>query len=96
MRQPGRSPDDNAEALLLGHAGNICALDVDPTGQWVVSGAWDAQSRVWPVGKWECEAVLEGHEGSVWAVLAWSSELVITGELRIGNWLWGFAHVFSM
>ncbi|KAI9793564.1 MAG: hypothetical protein M1816_007997 [Peltula sp. TS41687] len=79
VRQPGRSPEDNAEALLLGHTGNVCALDVDPQGQWIVSGGWDAEARIWRVGKWECDTVLEGHQGSVWAVLAWASDQVITG-----------------
>ncbi|KAH8816942.1 WD40-repeat-containing domain protein [Xylogone sp. PMI_703] len=79
VRQPDKVPSDNAEALLIGHSHNICALDVDPAGKFIVSGSWDASGRVWRVGKWECEAVLEGHEGSVWAVLAYDSETIITG-----------------
>jgi phospholipase A-2-activating protein len=53
-------------------------LDVDPAGKFVVSGAWDMEARIWPVGKWHTEAVLKGHEGSVWAVLAYDSETIIT------------------
>lgn len=83
VRRPGRSPEDNAEALLLGHTGNVCALDVDPEGQWIVSGSWDGQGRIWRMGKWECDAVLEGHQGSVWAVLAWASDMIVTGELLL-------------
>jgi phospholipase A-2-activating protein len=79
VRQPGHAPDANAEALLIGHANNVCALDVDTKGQYIVSGGWDAQARIWSVGKWECDAVLEGHEGSVWAVLAYDRETIITG-----------------
>ncbi|KAH0537464.1 hypothetical protein FGG08_005727 [Glutinoglossum americanum] len=79
VRQPTRAPEDNAEALLLGHSNNVCALDVDPSGKLIVSGGWDGQARVWGVGKWECDGLLEGHEGSVWAVLAWSQEIIITG-----------------
>lgn len=79
VRQLGKAPKENADALLLGHAHNVCSLDVSPDGQWVVSGSWDATARVWGVGKWECEAVLEGHEGSVWDVLAFDAETVITG-----------------
>ncbi|PQE29479.1 Polyubiquitin binding (Doa1 Ufd3) protein [Rutstroemia sp. NJR-2017a WRK4] len=78
VRQPSKTPDENAEALLLGHSHNICALDVDPAGRFIVSGSWDAEARIWPLGKWECESVLRGHEGSVWAVLAIDSETVIT------------------
>ncbi|MCJ1473991.1 hypothetical protein MMC13_002647 [Lambiella insularis] len=78
VRQPGKPPEDNAERLLMGHAHNVCALDVSPDGDWVVSGSWDGTARIWGVGKWECEAVLEGHGGSVWGVLAHNRETVIT------------------
>ena len=47
----------------------------------MVSGSWDGSARVWKVGKWECEALLEGHQGSVWAVLAYDEETIITGWL---------------
>ncbi|KAI9803241.1 MAG: hypothetical protein M1825_002032 [Sarcosagium campestre] len=79
VRQPHKKPEDAAEALLLGHSHNVCSLDVDPTGQWIVSGGWDGQARLWKTGKWETEAVLEGHGGSVWAVLAWDEKTIITG-----------------
>lgn len=82
VREPGREPDQNAEALLLGHAQNICALDVSPTGEYIVSGSWDSSARVWGVGKWECDALLEGHRGSVWAVLAYDRDTVITGSCQ--------------
>ncbi|KAL9586861.1 MAG: hypothetical protein Q9212_000605 [Teloschistes hypoglaucus] len=79
VREPGREPDQNAEALLLGHAHNVCALDVDSTGAYVVSGSWDSSARVWRIGRWECDALLEGHQGSVWAVLAYDRDTIITG-----------------
>src|SRR5437773_844922 len=85
VRQPSRAPEDNAEALLLGHSNNVCALDVDPSGKLIVSGGWDGQARVWGVGKWECDGVLEGHEGSVWAVLAWSREIIINGKGSVSH-----------
>ena len=78
VREPSKAPDDNAERLLIGHAGNVCALDVDPAAQYVVSGSWDATARTWPVGKWEPETEFRGHEGSVWGVLAYDSETIIT------------------
>lgn len=81
VREPGREPDQDAEALLLGHAHNVCALDVSQDGTYVVSGSWDSSARVWRVGKWECDAVLEGHQGSVWAVLAYDKDTIITGPL---------------
>jgi len=79
VRQPGKPPEDNAERLLMGHAHNVCALDVNSDGGWIVSGSWDASARVWNLKNWECEAVLEEHEGSVWAVLAYDKETIITG-----------------
>ncbi|RHZ63881.1 WD repeat PLAP family protein [Aspergillus thermomutatus] len=78
-RQPGKTADDNADAMLLGHGHNVCALDVCPEGGWVVSGSWDSTARLWRVGKWECDVVMEGHQGSVWAVLAYDKDTVITG-----------------
>jgi len=80
-RQPGKAPQDNADGLLLGHAANVCALDVSEDGQTIVSGSWDTEARVWQVGQWEATAVLNGHEGSVWAVLAYDKETIITGTL---------------
>ncbi|CAG7926799.1 unnamed protein product [Penicillium olsonii] len=78
-RQPGKGAADNADAMLLGHGHNVCALDVSPGGSWVVSGSWDSTARLWKVGKWECDVVLDGHEASVWAVLAYDENTIITG-----------------
>ncbi|KAL4981115.1 PUL domain-containing protein [Aspergillus desertorum] len=78
-RQPGRTSNDNADAMLLGHAHTVCALDVCPEGGWVVSGSWDSTARLWRIGKWETEVVLEDHQGSVWAVLAYDKNTIITG-----------------
>lgn len=80
-RQPGKGADDNADAMLLGHAHNVCTLDVSPNGKWIVSGSWDGTARVWPVGKWEAEVHLNGHEGGVWAALAYDENTIITGML---------------
>ncbi|KAJ9666179.1 WD repeat protein Lub1 [Coniosporium apollinis] len=80
VRQPGKAPQDNADALLLGHSSNVCSLDVSEDGQIIVSGSWDQEARVWQVGKWEAAVtVLQGHEASVWAVLAYDRETIITG-----------------
>ncbi|EEP78814.1 conserved hypothetical protein [Uncinocarpus reesii 1704] len=78
-RQLGRPAEADAEALLLGHAHNVCSIDVCPEGGWIVSGSWDSSARLWTVGKWECDTVLEGHNGSVWAVLAFDKNTIITG-----------------
>ena len=79
VRQPGKPPEDNAEGLLLGHAHNVCALDVSPDGKRIISGSWDGTARVWQLGKWEESTVLEGHGGSVWGVLAYDDDTIITG-----------------
>ena len=80
VKQPGNAPEQSPEALLLGHGHNVCALDTNTEVDFVVSGSWDGTARVWGIGKWECETLLEGHGGSVLAVLAYDSKLIITGE----------------
>lgn len=89
VRKPIGISEQNAEALLVGHSNSICALDLDPAGEFLVSGSWDNEARIWLVGKWECETILKGHEASVWAVLAFDSETIITGcadqKIRIFN-----------
>ncbi len=76
VRQPGRPPDSDPEGLLLGHQGNVCALDVSPDRKrpYIVSGSWDSSARIWSVSKGESTAELEDHQGSVWAVLAYDGE----------------------
>ncbi|KAL5614289.1 hypothetical protein BROUX41_004399 [Berkeleyomyces rouxiae] len=79
VRSPVATPADNAERMLVGHGHNICTLDVSPQGKYLVSGGWDCQARVWPVEKWDTEFMLQEHELSVWAVLAYDESTVITG-----------------
>ncbi|KAL8652450.1 MAG: hypothetical protein Q9210_002677 [Variospora velana] len=99
VREPGREPDQNAEALLLGHAHNVCSLDVSPDGRYIVSGSWDSSARVWSVGRWECDALLDGHQGSVWAVLAYDQDTIITGcadqSIRIFSPMGKFLHTIK-
>jgi phospholipase A-2-activating protein len=79
VRQPSKNLDDDADALLIGHGNNVCALDVSEDGKYIVSGSWDMEARLWEVGKWGDSAVLQGHSASVWAVLAYDSDTIITG-----------------
>lgn len=81
VRPPGRAPDQNAERLLLGHAHNVCTLDVSADGKSIYSGGWDKQARIWDVERGECTAELEGHEASVWAILALDQDHIITGSV---------------
>ena len=80
VRQPGKAPSDNADALLLGHGANVCALDVSEDGSLIISGSWDNDARIWQVGKWDDSTVLQGHTAAVWAVLAYDKATIITGE----------------
>ncbi|KAJ5908114.1 hypothetical protein N7495_000796 [Penicillium taxi] len=78
-RHPNKVASDNADAMLLGHAHNVCSLDVSPDGGWIISGSWDSSACLWKIGKWEPEVIFKGHEGSVWAVLAYDKDTIITG-----------------
>lgn len=79
-KKPGKAAGDNADAMLLGHGHNVCSLDVCPDGGWIVSGSWDSTARIWKIGIWETDVILDGHQGSVWAVLAYDRDTVITGK----------------
>lgn len=79
VRQPGKSVEDNADALLIGHGNNVSALDVSQDGSFIVSGGWDMEARVWQVGKWGESTILGEHGAAVWAVLAYDSNTIITG-----------------
>jgi phospholipase A-2-activating protein len=79
VRDPGKL-QENADALLLGHAGNVCTLDVSEDGGMIVSGSWDTEARVWQVGKWETSTALQGHTASVWAVSVYDKETILTGK----------------
>ncbi|KAM3541575.1 hypothetical protein ARSEF1564_005499 [Beauveria bassiana] len=80
VKSPRQQPTDHAERLLIGHAHNVCALDVAPNGKFLVSGGWDGQARVWNLSKWDTELTLSGHDGmAVWAVLALDEKTVVTG-----------------
>lgn len=80
VKNPKKQPSDHAERLLIGHAHNVCALDIAPNRKFLVSGGWDGQARVWNLGTWETELQLSGHEGmAVWAVLALDEKTVVTG-----------------
>ncbi|KAI9046814.1 hypothetical protein LZ554_008895 [Drepanopeziza brunnea f. sp. 'monogermtubi'] len=78
VRAPSKAAENDAEALLLGHSRDVCALDVDPESNYIVSGSWDHDARIFPVGKWECEVTLTGHGGTVWAVLAYDADTIVT------------------
>ncbi|KAH8724446.1 phospholipase A-2-activating protein [Phaeosphaeriaceae sp. PMI808] len=79
VRQPSKGLDDDADALLIGHGNNVCALDVSQDGKYIVSGGWDMEARLWEVGKWGQSTILKGHTASVWAVLAYDDNTIITG-----------------
>ncbi|GAA5951791.1 hypothetical protein JCM8115_005242 [Rhodotorula mucilaginosa] len=63
----------NPSYTLLGHAHNVCALDVSGDGKQIASASWDMTARVWSwVGGedgWNCTSVLVDHGAAVWDVL---------------------------
>jgi phospholipase A-2-activating protein len=78
-RQPKSTAEGNADAFMIGHGNQVCSLDVSPGGDWLVSGSWDNSARIWGVGRWETEVELQGHTATVWAVLAYDQDTIITG-----------------
>lgn len=45
-------------ASLTGHQSCIMCLDWNSTGEWLASGSWDGQVRVWSTERRECVTVL--------------------------------------
>ena len=81
-RQPGKTAEENADGLMAGHSHQVCSLDVNHETGMILSGSWDQSARLWQIGRWEPELELQGHTGSVWAVVAYDRELVVTGKRR--------------
>ena len=78
-RQPASTAESNADGLMVGHTNQISSLDVNTNAGWIVSGSWDGTARLWRIGQWEPEVEFPGHQGTVWAVVAYSSEIIVTG-----------------
>lgn len=78
-RQPSTTAEQNADAMMVGHSNQVCALDVSPKGDWLVSGGWDNTAKIWRTGRWEAETDLPNHTATVWAVLAYDQDTVVTG-----------------
>lgn len=85
----GKSSEPQPTRTLIGHQDNVCALDVGPHGQYLVSGSWDKTAKVWR--NWECVATFKGHEQSVWAVLAVDHDRVLTASADKTIRLWSIA-----
>lgn len=78
-RQPALTADVNADAIMVGHANQVCSLDVSASLNYFVSGSWDSSAKIWEVGRWEAAVELQGHTATVWAVLAYSRDTIVTG-----------------
>lgn len=78
-RQPTSTAEASADALMVGHSHQVCSLDVCAEANYFVSGSWDSTAKVWEIGKWEAAFDLPGHTATVWTVLAYDRETIITG-----------------
>lgn len=80
-RQPLSTAEKNADGLMVGHANQVSSLDINSSAGWIISGSWDGTAKLWRIGQWEPEVDFPGHEGTVWAVVAYSDDIVVTGAL---------------
>lgn len=85
-----KTSEPQPSRTLIGHTENVCALDVGPHGQYLVSGSWDKTAKIWR--NWECVATLKGHEQSVWAVLAVDQDRVLTASADKTIRLWSISN----
>ncbi|RMD39666.1 hypothetical protein DV735_g5461, partial [Chaetothyriales sp. CBS 134920] len=83
-RQPTTIASDNADGFMVGHQSQVSTLDVGGEGRWIVSGSWDTTAKIWQVGRWEPDVELPGHTASVWAVVAYDDDRIITGSADRG------------
>ncbi|KAK3366836.1 WD40-repeat-containing domain protein [Lasiosphaeria ovina] len=83
VKKATANESQNAEHLLVGHGNNVCALDASPKGTWAVSGSWDGRAIIWMADTWQPTKELlhlGGDARSVWAVLAYDENIVITAS----------------
>ncbi|EXJ81176.1 hypothetical protein A1O3_07466 [Capronia epimyces CBS 606.96] len=78
-RQPTSTTDVNADAIMVGHSHQVCSLDVCASANYFVSGSWDSTAKLWEIGRWEAAFDLQGHTATVWAVLAYDRDTIVTG-----------------
>lgn len=64
---------------MVGHSHQVCSLDVCSEANYFVSGSWDSTAKVWEIGRWEVAFDLPGHTATVWSVLAYDRETIVTG-----------------
>jgi phospholipase A-2-activating protein len=78
-RQPSTTAENDPDGLMIGHAHSVACLDVNVEEGYIVSGSWDGTAKLWRIGQWEPEVDFPGHQGAVWAVVAYNNEFVVTG-----------------
>lgn len=67
-------------STLLGHSAEIVSLGFNTSGNMIITGSFDHDSRIWDVRTGSCVHVLSGHRGEVS-----STQFNYTG--RCGRWI---------
>lgn len=85
----GSMPEEYVKYQLVGHESNVCSLHHQ--GQYLISGSWDATSKVWDLESMSVKFNLTGHESSVWdaKVVDASKDIFLTcsADRTIRKWL---------
>lgn len=85
----GSMPEEYVKYQLVGHESNVCSLHHQ--GQYLISGSWDATSKVWDLESMAVKFNLTGHESSVWdaKVVDASKNIFLTcsADRTIRKWL---------
>ena len=53
---------------MVGHSAGVYSVALSPDGQYLASGSWDNNVKLWRVESGECARTMEGHSYDVHSV----------------------------
>lgn len=82
--------EDPIKYQLIGHQGNICALNYKNNE--IISASWDTTAKVWDLNTYEIKFDLKGHEAAVWDAKIVGNDQYLTCSADRTIRLWQGSH----